>query len=196
MSLLRSDISLPPHLFRRPPRPKNSPETRAEVHLNTWSWKGGLRCSGRCPHGTGELSTGGTYGPGLTERQAGDDPKERSQEEGKEALCSQLIGGGSGARTQTLHLPVLCSCHLSFIHPGVSSLIQLSLNCPICARWGKKNQPSPYPQTGWAGPAETRATCNRPRLCWRRRQWHPTPVLLPGKSHGRRSLVGCSPWGR
>ena len=31
--------------------------------------------------------------------------------------------------------------------------------------------------------------------CWRR-QWHPTPVLLPGKSHGRRSLVGCSPWGR
>ena len=29
----------------------------------------------------------------------------------------------------------------------------------------------------------------------RRRQWHPTPVLLPGKSHGRRSLVGCSPWG-
>ena len=26
--------------------------------------------------------------------------------------------------------------------------------------------------------------------------WHPTPVLLPGKSHRRRSLVGCSPWGR
>ena len=29
----------------------------------------------------------------------------------------------------------------------------------------------------------------------RRRQWQPTPVLLPGKSRGRRSLVGCSPWG-
>ena len=29
-----------------------------------------------------------------------------------------------------------------------------------------------------------------------RRQWHPTPVLLPGKSLGWRSLVGCSPWGR
>ena len=28
-----------------------------------------------------------------------------------------------------------------------------------------------------------------------RRQWHPTPMLLPGKSHGQRSLVGCSPWG-
>ena len=29
-----------------------------------------------------------------------------------------------------------------------------------------------------------------------RRQWQPTPVLLPGKSHGQRSLVGRSPWGR
>ena len=27
------------------------------------------------------------------------------------------------------------------------------------------------------------------------RQWHPTPLLLPGKSHRQRSLVGCSPWG-
>ena len=29
-----------------------------------------------------------------------------------------------------------------------------------------------------------------------RRQWHPTLVLSPRKSRGRRSLVGCSPWGR
>ena len=34
------------------------------------------------------------------------------------------------------------------------------------------------------------------RFSVRRRQWHPTPGLLPGKSHGRKSLVGCSPWGR
>ena len=34
-----------------------------------------------------------------------------------------------------------------------------------------------------------------PKPMHQRRQWHPTPVLLPGKSHGRRSLVGCSPWG-
>ena len=27
-----------------------------------------------------------------------------------------------------------------------------------------------------------------------RRKWHPTPILLPGKSHGWRSPVGCSPW--
>ena len=34
------------------------------------------------------------------------------------------------------------------------------------------------------------------REAWRRRRWHPTPVLLPGNSHGQRSLVGCSPCGR
>ena len=32
------------------------------------------------------------------------------------------------------------------------------------------------------------------RFPWRRK-WQPTPVLLPGKSHGLRSLVGYSPWG-
>ena len=31
---------------------------------------------------------------------------------------------------------------------------------------------------------------------FRRRQWQPTPLLWPGKSHGQRSLVGYSPWGR
>ena len=54
--------------------------------------------------------------------------------------------------------------------------------------------------------SETLPFCNCIELCnfnltntnefLRRRQWHPTPVLLPGKSHGQRSLVGCSPWGR
>ena len=33
------------------------------------------------------------------------------------------------------------------------------------------------------------------KIPWRRK-WHPTPVLLPETSHGRRSLVGYSPWGR
>ena len=37
-------------------------------------------------------------------------------------------------------------------------------------------------------------TLNESKLAsWR--LWHPTPVLLPGKSHGRTSLVGCNPWG-
>ena len=33
------------------------------------------------------------------------------------------------------------------------------------------------------------------KISWKRK-WQPTPVLLPGKSHGWRSLVGYSPWGR
>ena len=43
--------------------------------------------------------------------------------------------------------------------------------------------------------------CRRPRfnpwvrkIYWRRK-WQPTPVFLPGESHGQRSLPGCSPWG-
>ena len=33
------------------------------------------------------------------------------------------------------------------------------------------------------------------QYCWRR-QWHPTPVLLPGESQGRGTLVGCPLWDR
>ena len=35
---------------------------------------------------------------------------------------------------------------------------------------------------------------NQLELLWRRK-WQPTPVFLPGKVHGQRSLAGCSPWG-
>ena len=41
---------------------------------------------------------------------------------------------------------------------------------------------------------QTNFLANLRYIAWRR-QWHPTPVLLPGKSHGWRSLGGCSPWG-
>ena len=44
------------------------------------------------------------------------------------------------------------------------------------ARWETRVQ-----SLGWEDP-------------WRRK-WQPTPVLLPGKSHGWRSLAGYSPWG-
>ena len=27
------------------------------------------------------------------------------------------------------------------------------------------------------------------------RAWQPTPVFMPGKPHGQKSLVGCNPWG-
>ena len=48
-------------------------------------------------------------------------------------------------------------------------------------------------------PSEHKPFQSCPYICFggaRRRRWHPTPVLLPGKSHGQKSLVGYSPWGR
>ena len=62
------------------------------------------------------------------------------------------------------------------------TFFNLILNLAIRSSWSK-------PQSA---PGLVFADCVE--LLWRR-QWHPTPVLLPGKSHGRRSLVGCSPWG-
>ena len=58
---------------------------------------------------------------------------------------------------------------------------------PLCHLEGpKKLVPSTVPVIGsWPAEVGLRG----------RRRWHPTPVLLPGKSHGWRSLVGCSPWG-
>ena len=46
---------------------------------------------------------------------------------------------------------------------------------------------------GWVGRWE--GVSKGGDICRERRQWHPTPVLLPGESHGQRSLEGCSPWG-
>ena len=42
----------------------------------------------------------------------------------------------------------------------------------------------------------TMSYLNNLNIMYWRRQWQPTPVLLPGKSHEWMSLVGCSPWGR
>ena len=42
----------------------------------------------------------------------------------------------------------------------------------------------------------SKASILRCSAFFRRRQWQPTPVLLPEKAHGWRGLVGCSPWGR
>ena len=55
-----------------------------------------------------------------------------------------------------------------------------------------------YDQPGWRIKKQRHyfATKGLSSQAYRRRQWHPTPVLLPGKSHGWRSLVSCSPWGR
>ena len=45
-------------------------------------------------------------------------------------------------------------------------------------------------------PGQGKGVFGKPHLSHGEGNGNPTPVLLPGKSHGRKSLVGCSPWGR
>ena len=77
----------------------------------------------------------------------------------------------------------------------------------ICHGHGYSHRKTLMPEVGfWRWAADVRASkALRELICadlgdrgvsLSRRQWHPTPVLWPGKSHGWRSLVGCSPWGR
>ena len=57
---------------------------------------------------------------------------------------------------------------------------------------------------GGASGKDPACQCRRPKRQWiqslggedpQRRKWQPTPVLLPGKSHGEKSLAGYSSWG-
>ena len=98
--------------------------------------------------------------------------------------CSGGPGLGWWQRTREFsvpHNPV----HTAFT-PSLSdeSETQAMCNCPAKARV------STYKEHD-----ESKLHLDGPNPLFRRRQRHPTPVLLPGKSHGRRSLVGCSPWG-
>ena len=77
-------------------------------------------------------------------------------------------------------------------------VVEKTLESPLNS---KENKPvNPKGNQPWIFIGRTDAEAEAP-IIWlpnvmRRRQWQPTPVLLPGKSHGRRSLVGYSPWGR
>ena len=102
-------------------------------------------------------------------------------------------------RLPNLHAPPLCLCfpepHSPTEHKGLLS--PELLFCQLCltflgglSRWhcGKESgcQCWRCKRRGfdpWVG-----------KIPWRR-AWQPTPVLLPGESHGQRSLLGYSPWG-
>ena len=111
-------------------------------------------------------------------------------------------------QNQTLHMPPLLN-----ICQNVSEYLLLECQCGQVKKAKKKKQktnPTGSPSNSSRAFFHTlplytkdavsfnyhhklKITQNQVR--WWRRQWHPTPVLLPGKSHGWRSLVGCSPWG-
>ena len=88
----------------------------------------------------------------------------------------------------------------------LSSAETAPLECRLCsffiaAMFSMLLRVPPHPHPGLQGPHHSSLNRELPAELFaidqgfpRRRQWHPTPVLLPGKSHGWRSLVGCSPW--
>ena len=68
--------------------------------------------------------------------------------------------------------------------------------------WLNLTQSIPLELCWWLRWYRTCLPCRRPRfnpwvgkIPWRS-EWQPTPVFLPGESHGQRSLAGYSPWGR
>ena len=91
-------------------------------------------------------------------------------------------------------------CHFFLQCMKVKSESQVSQSCPsLSDAWSAAFQVWAHPY--WACGLESASQGSVLDLTLtthtsRRRQWHSTPVLLPGKSHGRGSLVGCSPWGR
>ena len=110
----------------------------------------------------------------------------------QEVLCQAKCQGHLGSRTW--QLPNFC------VHKNYLTVVKIHTISP------------PKPPVDYSSPGRqvqfclesssiyTRLYTHGPfnklfYVLWRR-QWHPTPVLLPGKSHGQRSLVGCSPWGR
>ena len=93
------------------------------------------------------------------------------------------------------------TCHPACYHPTLGSFSKfprdipsaLVGHCLFILGWGiwlTTCRSLWQPCRGQTGRSKTAPKMNQ----WRR-QWHPTPVLLPGKSHGWRSLVGYSPWG-
>ena len=80
----------------------------------------------------------------------------------------------------------------SLPHPEIKPRTLVS---PALAGWLFTTMPPGKPQLHFWASLEKRLL-KSPSLPPQRRQWLPTPVLLPGKSHGQRSLVGCSLWSR
>ena len=88
------------------------------------------------------------------------------------------------------------------------ALVISSINWPQCQVPGasfSSAHPGPWGFPGGASSKEPACPCRRHKrrgfdpwvrkIPWRR-AWQPTPVFLPGESHGQRSLAGYSPWGR
>ena len=110
----------------------------------------------------------------------------------------------------------LIFCHPLLLLPSIFPSIRLFSNeSALCIRWPKYwnfsfnvSPTNEHPgliffRMDWLDLPAVQGTLksllqhhsSKASTLWCSSQWHPTPVLLPGKSHGWRSLEGCSPWG-
>ena len=95
--------------------------------------------------------------------------------------------------------PRLRSCLVNVTFSPLAVIPSIHLKGPCCFLDNPYHSfsgilPSPFPPTSlFFSNLQFLALTNTSDQC-QRRQWHPTPVLLPGKSHGRRSLEGWIPW--
>ena len=85
--------------------------------------------------------------------------------------------------------PTLCYFLIKSRHL-FNALMTVSMFQGLRQTWGIQPGPLDLSMVHWS------ACCYIRCHILRRRRWRPTPVLLPGKSHGQWSLVGCGPWGR
>ena len=104
---------------------------------------------------------------------------------GKANACVSLLSTLCSNSNRSISLPrlyLLKSSHRSFLLLGIALGSQQG-----DATFEKNNSKWIYLQRDYLQRYRYRGT-------WRRK-WKPTPVLLPGESHGQRSLAGYSPWG-
>ena len=100
---------------------------------------------------------------------------------------NRLMEGCLGAGPNVHLSPSLGTCALEFFLKIQLTCISLIINQGFPSGASGKEPACQCRRHGfspWVG-----------NISWRRRAWQPTPVVLPGKSHGQRSLAGYSPKG-
>ena len=108
--------------------------------------------------------------------------------------CSQpVVSHSCPALINQLHLTYQAGC-------GMEAILGKEVAGSYCSYTKLQQIPQDFPYG--SDSKSVCLQCGRPgfdswvrKTPWRRK-WQPTPVLLPGDSHGGRSLVGYSPWGR
>ena len=101
-----------------------------------------------------------------------------------------------GSRAHIQLFPLIYSC-TSPIHPTVAKVIFIKFKLYLIASVFVAFQEVPEVKNLSANPGDLRDSRFDPwvrKIPWRRK-WQLTPVLLPGKFHGQRSLSSYSPWG-